>query len=72
MAFDAVGRIMRSGKRKPAEPVDSCDIAHKPGVGIVTARAIRPRGLLVHIGVARNTGLIGFIKHQAGMTGFTV
>lgn len=72
MAFDAVGRIMRSGERKPAEPVDGGDIAHKPGVGVVTTRAIRPCGLLMHISVARNTGLIGFIKHQAGMTGFTI
>jgi len=44
-----------------------CDVAHHPGGRIVTAFAILPHGLLMHILVARNAIRFGIRKYQSRM-----
>ena len=52
MAVLAIGSIVGAQQRKTAKLVDLGDIGHDPGIGRMASFALKPNGLLVHVGMA--------------------
>lgn len=64
MTLAAFGGIMRTNQRKTAFLVDLGDILDDPGTGGMTAAAVGAHSLVVHVGMAVETGCTRFGKHQ--------
>jgi hypothetical protein len=72
MARSTINQSMVAGKRETAQLMHRSGIGNNPGFCIMAFGTIRPKRILVHIGVTGYTFAFCFLKFQRPVATFTI